>query len=132
MTPIAPIPPQRTRNSLRIYNVPVTGCVSDSLNRKCALSHCIQRFQGGGGTPTVRSLCQTPGAQGSPPFCWADLGSRPSPNVITFICYPVLISRTSVPSQCRHKIKVRGVSEGAKVTVPREEGNASVNTSLGD
>jgi hypothetical protein len=58
MTRIIPISRQSTRNSLRIYNMPVTGFVSDSLHRKCALSHCIQRFQGGGGTPTVRSLCQ--------------------------------------------------------------------------
>ena len=36
-----------------------------------------------------------------------------------------------IPSRCQHKIKARG-GEGAKVTVPRKQGGASIDTTLGD
>ena len=45
---------------------------------------------------------------------------------------PAILSRTSVASNCGQKIKVRGVSEGAEVTVARQEGNASIDTTLGN
>ena len=49
MTRITPISRrQGTRNSLRIYLLPLTGFVSDSLRRKSALTHCKQTLQGEG------------------------------------------------------------------------------------
>jgi len=59
-------------------------------------------------------------------------GANPSTTLRAGAGAPRPPGRTLVPSRCQHKIKARGVGEGAKVTVPRKQGNASIPTTLGD